>query len=478
MDKTMKIFLQTMLLSIFSFVVFPGYQVLVSDQQIYLPLIQAIRHNGFLNNDFLVLHGNVQAQYSLFNALLVITAEITKADIYRTLFIASFIFRFILLLFSYLVLNKLTKDSKFSYIASILIMSGLTVYGAGILSYENFLIPRTINLSLGMMFFWFFIKNKKIFSVLTLILMFLIHPLSSIPFIGFYLLRLIICMKRYMVMFLLIIFFSTILLSNIGPKIDPIYEEILRIRNSYVFITSWKIYSGILFIVSAFFLAVGLNFFLKKRLDGEVKINITTLLVVSALGFFVSLIAVDFFKSFLFMSLQLSRSLIILKILSMYFFVYYSYEHVKNHKQDYRFNYLCLCIVASFIFRESLLLIFLPLFVLSLINRKILSAHSFVGFLTIALLLLNRFASSYIHYYLSIMAFSSILMVIIQISGKIKLDFLLIMGLILAIIINLRSFSISPQGLKDEEFMSICDWMKKNTRKESIDILQNKQIAL
>jgi hypothetical protein len=176
---------------------------------------------------------------------------------------------------------------------------------------------------------FFFIKNKKTISSIILGMAVLMHPLAASPFLLF---NFIMYAKFFInnkkiklieILQLTIPLFGVVALlifGNEGEKmsilsvIDPLWESIIKYRDPYIFISSWKKIGYFSFIIDLAILA-----FFGKSLIKNIDKKYTSLVII--LFFFIPLIMTfshfilsDIFKISFFAQAQLHRSLIFIKM--------------------------------------------------------------------------------------------------------------------------------------------------------------------
>lgn len=371
------------LLSIFSHMIFPGYNVGIQDHKIYIPLIEKIYNPSLFHKDLLMFEDYSFLGYSLYGNLIVFLIKYLHVDIYIVLFFLSIIARFLFCYALYEVVLFFTKDKKFSLAAPIFIISGLTVYGTATITFDSLLLPRTIGLSLSMLFLAFFLKRKVFFSAIILGLAVLFHPTTALIFLLYMYAELFFLwrhkkfkLKQAFFALIPVIFF--IAMRHFAPgmnfdyflKIIPQFEHVLRFGVPYLFITSWNIYSCLWFIPTFVFFFAAAKSNTSNSINIEKRQHISIFLVLPLFLTIFSFVAVDIFKMYFISILQLSRSLIIWKIMSTLFFTYYAYNKLKQNSHDLFFNFILIGMITSLIVKEVVIFAFLPFFLYFLVKRK------------------------------------------------------------------------------------------------------------
>ena len=502
----MKLLVIIGILTIFSLVIFPGYKVFVSDHKLYIPAIYQALNPTLFQNDLLLSFN--QTEYTLFDELIIFLMDILNTNIFYVLFFLSVIIRFIYFYSIYKISFYFTDDKKFSTFSILLLISGFWVYGTASSTLDINLVPRLISLAFNLLFLVCFFNKKYFLSTLPLGIGLLIHPITSLPFIIFFYLNLFFFYSNKGFLNSRSLFLGTIpflflifLLLNIKTEglgfftfIDPIWENIIRLRDPYIFITSWSY-------IDFFHLIASICFFLISYLELRGILKDTTkrkleyyylLFLIPLFLFVFSFITVDILKLHFFVQLQASRSLFLWKIFITLLFSYFAYNYIKNHPKDSLFNFSLIGILLSFIFKEFFIFLFIPMFLFLWVKRKynlfrlakiktfnrdqvsiVIFGICTVGLVTI-FLIKDRV---YLLFYLfAILALSLLASLTVRwkrdlVFGYKAIHAFLILFIIITIIFVPR-FSIHPSYFGDKELMEVCNWIKNNTNEQDVFITE------
>lgn len=306
-----------------SFVSPVGYDSLSSDQRIYIPAIVSEIHPENLSEDILLSFN--QTKLTLFDELVVGLSRITGADIFQVMLVLTLIGRFVFF-FSLAFLGK-----KFGLslpgigILLLVFLFPIEVYGTGMDLMESEFHPRFLSLALGLLSLFLIIDKKAVPSAVVWGLAFLIHPLSSLPFLVFYFWKIFVSEKslpeKLALWILPLLFFIFPLLNfseTIGSKnpffIDPSWWQILKDRSYYLFISGWSLEKLGKTLVDALLLG-SLLFIFRKDKRNLVRKDALFLFFLPLFFFIFSWVFVDLFRVSIFASVQFSRFLSVWRIL-------------------------------------------------------------------------------------------------------------------------------------------------------------------
>lgn len=500
------------IITLFSLIVTPGYEVFTSDHALYIPQILHAQNPSIFENDLLVtfnLH-----KYSLFGELIYVFQNTLKTNIFTTFFILMFLTRFIHYYSIYNLALYFSSNKTFSLLTTLVFIPGFSVYGYPYSTVDTILLSRSIGFSLNLLFLVLFLKNKKFLSLLFLILAMLIHPMSSLFFIAFLILETLIASKRkkYLYLFTLIFVFffftayltvsgklSTSSLLTMLKPIDSFWLTIIKERNPYYFISSWNYQLLLLFSNIILFIVVLLEG--KSLFKEKIKRRYIHLLFYLPFCLLITyFILVEIFKLPFFIQLQLLRNLGFLKIFSIFFFFYFTYETIKKYPKEIIYNFFLIGILSSFVFEKSfifplpnkgsLTLVFLPGFIyfwlrkkyqLSNLKKKNYLSHKEL-LIVLLLILFSLVISRLLIIRLAVLIPLILSVGIVTISIKLKQEVftkyyyltqpISLLILILVTLFSVPKFKITPDYLDNKPFMEACDWTKNNTEKKATFITE------
>lgn len=493
-------------LTLFSIFVFPVYKVLQGDQNIYVPEIKQELDPELFPNDY--LFSFKQTNFTLFDEIVVFLVNNLKIDLFVLFFVLFVLFRFIYFYSIYKISFFFTQNKLFSIFSTLLFLNSYYIYS----TLERVFIlethPRSISLALNLLFLALYFNRKKIISTIPLGLGLIIHPITSLPFITYYYLDIFFFSKKKLInldvksfLFGLIpvVWLFVLLLntksSGIGflGLLDPLWESIIRFRDPYVFISSWTFLS-IPFHISTLVLLVISWIELRDLFAHEIKRKLYLLVSIPISLTILSFLLVDILKLHMFAQLQMTRSLLILKLLVIIFFSFYGVNHIIKYPKDYLYNFSITGLLFSFMIKEAVSLIFLPLLIFVYLKRKFSSLSKCFHFINNKLLNYGILFFGIIFFVAGLLIlitstddgviFKKILIYIPIIMGISILELPISsmnlsritnkkiiyasVGIIFVSLLFLPGFSIVPSFFNDSQFSQACKWIKENTGKDDI----------
>ena len=370
-----------------------------------------------------------------------------------------------------------------------------------ITTFDVLIQPRSIALSLCLLFLVFFFNNKKLFSTIPLSLSIFMQPMTSLPFLAFFYIALMLKFikdhkinKSIIISALIPIISGILFLAGIKGNanlslfgiISPAWEEVIRFRNPS-FILDWSYTSFIYLIISLVLFTV--IYYKKEEIfksDREKKYNILMLILIPFALFILSFITVDLAKLQLFQQFQLARSLIISKMLITILFAYFAYNKIKENPKNFILNFILTGIIIATLIKEIMLIIFIPALLLILIEEKY-NLSKKISFIkkkqfTVASIIIPSLGLLLALFilgltdriiYLMIAIALTILITSLLYKNKMRINYKhIIVAIIILIIIFIPKFTIFPKYYQDKEFMEACSWIKENTNKSDTFIAQ------
>jgi hypothetical protein len=485
-------------ITLFSLIVTPGYKVFTGDQAIYIPQVLHSQNPLLFTKDMLTSFNEMN--YLFFDELIALTNKIFNTNLIYSLFILSFVTRFIYYYSIYKIALYFSSNKTFSFLVILLFISGFNVYGYPYTTMETVLAPRLMGLSLYLLFLAALLNDFRLTAFASLILGVLNYPILSPPFVIFLIVKISSSIKQvnYLalkILFLLLLsFFSLLIVIRSGfpnfsflifRSIDPLWENIIRLKNPYYFISTWNYQLLVLLGTTILF------FVLVKEAkvlfpEKTKKLYFYTLIFTPLLFLLLYLIAVEWFRMYFYTQLQIIRIISLWKIFSALFFSYFIFKRIKRNPSNILENFFSLGIISSFIFKESfifplpvkesLFLLFLPGFIYfwlklpkKIIALLLITLFSFV----LSKLLLIRL--------LQLAPLITLIAVIIYLINKKhnyfrKYQYLIepvsLLLLIMSIVLKIPNFKITPDYYDDKLFMGACNWIKTNTSINDIFITE------
>jgi hypothetical protein len=483
------------LFSLLSIFVSTGYSSFSFDQRIYMPEVLKNIDGELFSRDFLSTFN--QSSLTFFDELISGLFKITGINIFVLLLILSIVFKTLLFYCLLEIVYLLKKNVLFSILVVSFFLVPLSVYGTSTKIVMHILHPRTISLSLGLLFFLLFLKEKKMWASFSLGFSLLIHPLTSLPFIFFYYIFLAFnFFQKKKINFIFILeliipfLFLFILLSQGGETgsifslISPLWRGIIEKETAFIFVSSWGWIPALRFLADIFLLA-----FLGRELFRIIKTNKYKrefmLLFVFIPFFFLALsfVGVDIFNLSFLAKLQISRALIFFKILIIITSVIYTIEFLKKDEGKNLFLSLTLSgLIFSYLIFDFAAIFFIFLLALFELKSRIkIKKEIFVSLLAtiLALAVLGGLVASFyfagvkIHFlrFVIILILSLIISLLAPSLKKLKEKyFYFLCFLLILLIIPFRRdfFGFSPSYFGDKELVSACEWVQENTKKDDL----------
>ena len=490
MSLSPKIFLILVLFTFFSILVFPGYEVFISDQEIYLPLAYHHVDKDLFSQD-LILKFDV-LQYSLFDELIAFLLGFTS-NISIILFFVYMLTRFIYFYALFKLALYFTKDEKFSILSLLLFVPTISVYGTQI--FDTLLIPRVIGFSLGLLSLAYFFERRYFTSTILLSLHYLIHPLTSFFFMAFFYANLLFNFekKKFFNKELLlpglipiITFFFTAIMNGPGLGffniIDDSWNSIILFRWSSFFVSGWDYKLFLVLFTSIIVFLIGLD----SYRDRVKKIPLVVLLLLPLFMFMISFFAADLLKLHFIAQLQIYRSLFFIKIFGALLFFRMAYLHIKRNSRDIFYNFFMLGTVFSYFVNEDFIYPFFYTFLYLWINRRYkarltrmipifkhesVSIILFIPIFFLFFIVVRNFPSFSLFLLLVVFSAATTFTALAYFKKNFPFTTLHVsIFFLVIIIISIPSFSIYSSYYKDKELVASCEWIKENTAKDSVFI--------
>ena len=484
----------------FSIFFFPGYSVVKGDQVIYLASVFEKINNISFDRDILSFFN--QSSYTIFDDFLIKSVKYFNIDIFTLLLALSFLIRFVYFYSIYRISVHFTSNLGISIFVVLLTMAGLNVYGTESRTMEIEMVPRMISVSISLLALAFTLNKKKFIPEIILSVSLLFHVISTLPFLAiFYLFKLFKEKEQnnnyFYYIFLILPLFSLVTFTALTKSgggemfslIDSSWENIIKIRDPYVYISSWNVNSFLYFLVSVgiwFIVLLEHKDFIQNR-NRDTQILLSLLFFVPFIFFLISFIGADVLNFSLITQLQLSRALLIWKIFANMFFSLFLFGYFKKNPEEKSSFFFAIGLLFSFLFKEAFIFVFFPPFffgwVLRTFNNKphnfngrVVSTIVFIFTLSITFLILLRRNNIY-----ELMCLFGFLIVIFLISylypsllerKKILIPFCLSGFFIVSLFNSQMSFSYKPINFSDKSYMEMCRWVKDNTKTGSLFIVE------
>lgn len=306
----MKHFIKLCIISIVAIFIH-GYQFAVSDQEIFIPYILKSANPSLFQGD--ALFNQSSAHLSLFYPIL--GFFIKFIDIQTVFFVGYLIFQVTIFAGIYRLSKILLKNEHLAYFSLLPFFLPKFVGGTATQTFDLFFGHRSVGIIFLIFYLSYLLEKKYLKAFVIAIIGFLIHPLSIIPSALFLPVILLITSKekikdslKIISVCLLLLIMSYMFLGNSFYNSlfikDSAWYPIIKLRDSYVFMTTWQLLGwAALFIYPAFI------FLFYSKIAKGMKKTTLIILMVSLVSIIFNLIILDILKFPNFAQFQLVRSI-------------------------------------------------------------------------------------------------------------------------------------------------------------------------
>lgn len=347
-----------------------GYQFAVTDQAIFIPYILKSHEPDLFPSD--LLFSQSSAFSSLFYSVLGFLTRF--ADIQLIFFVLYLIFNYLFFIVLYQMAKIFLTDEKLSYLALLPFVVPKFIAGTGIYTSDTYFGYKSVGIISLLYFLIFLFKKKFIKASISASVGFLFHPLSIIPsytnlpvlifksnksskkMISM-LCKSIIVSVVLITPYFLMLNHSNLIISQVSHLFDKDWLQIIRLRDDYLFPTSW---SNVEWAALLFYILLIIIFY--NRLNISLKKTLLTVLIVSLSIFTLNFLLLDIIKSPIFAQFQLIRSVVPLAYISFIlspFFITYQDKYLKTlglsaliclYANSYKFLILATILFAIILF--------------------------------------------------------------------------------------------------------------------------------
>ncbi len=354
------------LLALFSIVVHPGYTTAARDQIFYIANILKELDPSLYTRDFMALYN--PGRYALLNKLVIWTIHGTGLDLYGTLFLLSFLFRFTFFISMLLLIRRITQDEMFSYLATLLFLSSFLLYGTATFTFETELLPRSAALACALLFLACDFYDRQLLSLPCLLAAIAIHPITAIPFVAYFYLSAFHRKSIFSWSLRLVPLLGMAFLYQRSPaqndmvwntRLNPAWEAIVRPRSPTTWVSHWRPGGYIHLAASFLMLAIGW-----PRRDAPCRAygwKLLLFVVIGLAGAFVTLVGLDLLGYMFFAWMQPARYLIGLKFISRIALAYWIYRELKAREQPFLMEWAMVMTLAAFAIEERMIWIGFPI---------------------------------------------------------------------------------------------------------------------
>lgn len=236
-----------LLLTTVSFLFFPGHTILQSDTQIYIPMLEHIVDPSVLRYDIMAVRPHLS--FTIYDEVALGLRQLTRAPFEDILLAEQFLYRAAGVLGLFLLASGLGFTPTLSFVAAGLMSLGAAVMGPAVLLVEYEPVPRAFALP----FIWLSLgclsHRKTWMAALSAGVSFAFHPPTAAAYCG--LLMIVLLWRRHPWDAALLTAGPALLgFSLLGQapspeqphlfsQIDPVLEQIQRMRASYNWVSIW-----------------------------------------------------------------------------------------------------------------------------------------------------------------------------------------------------------------------------------------------
>lgn len=492
-----------LLVTVFSFGWFLGYEAYQGDQLTYFPDVLKKFDPGLFSRDILFGPGG----FTLFDEFVATAVRFSGFDIFYVLFFFSLAMRFVYFYSIYRIALYFTENKVASLLAPLLFLSGFVIYGTGMRTIAPMLLPKYMAIALCLLGLSWLLERRILWSALAFGVGFLFHPSSPIPFLAIfytYILlegRAVFSLRTLISaaippLFLLPVYFFMPSGEGAGifAVIDEAWRQVILRRDSYYLISTWYYpNSAPIYLAASIFL-----FFLVRKdlafiFEDARKRRFLFLFFFVPLGLgLLSLFFADFLGLAFITQLSLGRGLMLWKFFFNGLFVYYALRYIASKPRDFLYNFLLLGVIIAFVVNEKVAPVFLPALVFIWTTRvvswpRFQALISFFRGPTVAFCIF-AVAAPLVSYFAFIHEnddFFAALKMVVPLAAA---------GAVLGLSASIRNFvsrqslslvtavlllgaaavptrlSIYPSASTEAAFIETCDWIKSNTKKSALFI--------
>jgi hypothetical protein len=223
------------------------YKFVNDDQVLYIPILNRRLDPSLYPGDY--FFNQPQASVSLFEDLL--GWPVHWLGLEWTMFLGYLLAQLTILLCVYVLALRLTGRNPTAYLAMALFILPVSVGGTFVRTYDNYLNPRTLTLSLGLLALAALWQRRPWRAAVLVALHLLLHPLSGLHtwlvanvLLAWWLWKRSIPV-RALIGSALLLWISLAMLvcssgGGVGLWLDPAWRDVLWGRTPYVFLASWK----------------------------------------------------------------------------------------------------------------------------------------------------------------------------------------------------------------------------------------------
>ena len=500
------------IVALFSFLVTPGYESFTSDQSLFLPSLYT-ELTGTLFVDDLEPFRIMHSQLTLLNDILVFFVR-TGISLVWVMFLLTVFFRTIFFTTLYMLTRYITESRTYALLALLFFLTPFFIPGTGHVTIENTFNYRIFALPLNMLYLVLTLYGRRFLALIPILLAFTVHPITTIPFLGFHYLytgwNLWISKKNKAAIISAVLLFSIPIAailsflawrdasvsSNILLRIDNAWKQLAYPRNSPAFFVFWNIPAYLSLGSWAALASIPLFYMKNIIVDAKKRTTLYIFFSIPLLMLFVAVLA-EASGYHLPIKINLQRGLLFLSLFTPLLMGWFALWHADNFKSRILINGFLFSILIWFFFkdnfiflREQMLLFIPPLIILfysSYIprlknNPRLISLTAIASFALPTGAIFARslfYGDSYSLISFFVILFSGFLIAFLYKKNILTSHALILHVVIFAIpilllssLLSSRTFTIYPAYSYNNSYVSACIWIQHNTSPDSIFIVE------
>lgn len=503
------VFISTLVL--FSIFVAPGYESFTSDQALFLPPVFHKLDPALFSED-LTLWDSIFTEQTLLTNILAFPSTY-GIDIFWTLFLLSVLSRILFFASLYFVVRFLTGNTLYALFSLLFFVTPFWIPGTGHTTIESAFSYRALALPLGLSALALFFHGYRFLTLVPLMLGFIIHPITTAPFLLFYYIasawRIWMSKKQQRsikpyILPLIALTFAVVIFTiwtNGGSAgsffltMDEDWISLAHPRNSPAFYAFWDIQAYIS--LALWILLFASVIFLRKNSPPPHEYFISValfltpiiLLLIAAIGEYTMVYGI--------IRPNFQRGILFIPIFSVILTSAYTFWHAEQYPKCTFTNTLLFAMLLWFLYKENfvflreIMLLFIPPLIILLVwdatpflrrwpRGAVFAAYAVTflgaGFATAKAYVYSDF-SSLVIFYLLLIGGSIIALFyrndFITSSSLMKYSMFTAAPFFLALsLFSMKNFSIYPHFFYNTAYMNACAWVQKHTPKDSIFIVE------
>lgn len=179
MWRALAIFLSFLVVACFEFAIFPGHSYLVSESQLYVPVLQHLREPGYLSRDLVASHPYVA--YTVYDEVTLFLRAAAKIDFRHALLGQQFLSRLAALLGLFLIARAAGLNRAPALAVAALVSLGTYLPGVGIRLFDPEPVPRAFATGFALLSLGWLVSEKPLLAALFAGIAFVYAPFLAAP---------------------------------------------------------------------------------------------------------------------------------------------------------------------------------------------------------------------------------------------------------------------------------------------------------